>query len=85
VPRRASRPAMEAQAGAWISDEEYEARVERLVEREEASPFRRIIDRARGGEVQRSEAGDSPAQRPAAGTPSRKDLEEPSFLRRLRD
>lgn len=85
APGQEPRAAMQAEAGARVSDEEYEARIDRLVEREEASPFRRIIDRARGAELQRSESVDPQAQRPASGTPSRKDLEEPSFLRRLRD
>jgi cell division protein FtsZ len=85
APGHESQAAMQAEAGARISDEEYVARIERLVEREPASPFRRIIDRARSSEVQRSDSGGASAQRPAAGTPSRKDLEEPSFLRRLRD
>jgi hypothetical protein len=76
---------MRAEAGARISDEEYEARIERIVEREETSPFRRIIDRARGSDAPRSESVDTAPQRPPSGTPSRKDLEEPSFLRRLRD
>jgi hypothetical protein len=84
-PRQASRVAMRAEAGARISDEEYEARIERIVEREETSPFRRIIDRARGSDAPRSESVDTAPQRPPSGTPSRKDLEEPSFLRRLRD
>lgn len=78
------RPAMRAEAGSRISDDEYEARIERLAEREEASPFRRIIDRARGDSVP-AESVEPASSRPASGTPSRKDLEEPSFLRRLRD
>lgn len=81
----ARRPAMRAEAGGRIDEEEYESRIERLVEREEPSPFRRIIDRARGGEAPRPESGESSSARPASGSPTRKDLEEPSFLRRLRD
>ncbi len=81
------RPAMQAEGGSRVGLDanEYESRLDRLVEGEETSPFRRIIDRARGGTEPASEsAGTSPA-RPASSTPSRKDLEEPSFLRRLRD
>ena len=85
APDQGSRPSMQAEAGARISDEEFEARIERIVEREETSPFRRIIDRARGADVPRAGSADPSSQRPVAGTPSRKDLEEPSFLRRLRD
>jgi hypothetical protein len=78
--------AAEAQAGGdRITDEEYEERVDQLLDREDASPFRRIIDRARGGESPRAEPVDRGAPRGGSGSPSRKDLEEPSFLRRLRD
>jgi cell division protein FtsZ len=81
-PDRESAPrAAEAEAGA---EAPREPAAERFVEREDASPFRRIIDRARG-EAPRPEAPpDRTTPRPS-GTPSRKDLEEPSFLRRLRD
>ena len=75
------RPALRAEAGSRISEDEYESRVDRLVDREEVSPFRRIMDRARG----EGPAPESSSPRPASGPPSRKDLEEPSFLRRLRD
>jgi len=85
APGHASRGALRAEAGARISDEEFEAQIERMVEREETSPFRRIIDRARGTDAPRPESVNASGQRPVSGTPSRKDLEEPSFLRRLRD
>ena len=85
APGYESRAAMHAEAGSRISDEEYEARIERMVEPEETSPFRRIIDRARGAELPRAESVEAPQHRTVSGTPSRKDLEEPSFLRRLRD
>ena len=79
VAPRAAR----AEAGRSTTPEEFEERVEQLVEREEPSPFRRIIDRARG-DAPRQESAERTNPRPS-GTPSRKDLEEPSFLRRLRD
>jgi cell division protein FtsZ len=85
APGHAPRGALRAEAGARISDEEFEARIERMVDREESSPFRRIIDRARGTDAPRPESVSASGQRPVSGTPSRKDLEEPSFLRRLRD
>jgi cell division protein FtsZ len=73
-----------AEAGRRTEEEELESRIDQLVEREESSPFRRIIDRARGEAPRPETPTDRTAPRPA-GTPSRKDLEEPSFLRRLRD
>jgi len=81
------RQAMQAEGGSRIGLDanEYESRLDRLVEGEETSPFRRIIDRARGGSEPASESAGTAPARPASSTPSRKDLEEPSFLRRLRD
>jgi hypothetical protein len=73
-----------AEAGRRAEEEEFESRIDQLVEREESSPFRRIIDRARGETPRPESTSDRTSPRPA-GTPSRKDLEEPSFLRRLRD
>jgi cell division protein FtsZ len=81
----APRAAKAEAGGGRISEEEYEERVDQLLDREDASPFRRVFDRARGGEAPRTESVDRGAPRGGSGSPSRKDLEEPSFLRRLRD
>jgi cell division protein FtsZ len=82
--RVAEPRAAAAEAGGRTEEEEFESRIDQLVEREEPSPFRRIIDRARGETSRPESTTDRTSPRPS-GTPSRKDLEEPSFLRRLRD
>lgn len=82
--RLAAPKAAAAEAGGRTTPEEFEERIEQLIEREESSPFRRIIDRARGETPRPEQSAERTSPRPS-GTPSRKDLEEPSFLRRLRD